>query len=93
MPSAKKLRLVAENPPPRRETVDWWAVSDWCRKHPGTWYKFQENGPMSRAVVLRQGVKAFPWDEFEMRTTDNKKNPPRTCTIYLRFVGKNKEHA
>lgn len=76
--------------PPRGPVnkYDWYAVADALRAKPNQWALIFENGPLSLVTSIRQGVQALPRDEFEIRTTDNVKTAPRTCTLYLRYVPK-----
>lgn len=86
---------VWENPPPARHGYDWADIARQLREHPSQWLKIFDDGPVSLVNAIRQeSVSALtPTTRpglarggFEVRTRNNKVGPPRTCSLYLRWV-------
>src|SRR5262245_4191947 len=84
-------RLVShgewEQPPEPREVYDWDKIADQLRKRPMEWAKVYEWDRTSVANAIRQGsIKAVrPADGFEIRTSNNTRQPVRMCTLFMRF--------
>lgn len=74
-------------PPPRKVRYDWEAIANVLRQRPLSWAKVFENGRTSQVNAIRQGsVQAVHPDlGFEVRTTDNVREPVRQCTLYMRY--------
>lgn len=89
MPKKSSLMFV-KDPPRERHRFDWDTVAVQLRKRPGEWALIFKDGPETLATSARNGVKALPLDEFEFRTADNKRTTPRTCTLYARYIPKEK---
>lgn len=75
-------------PPPRGRKYDWDKIAEELRKKPGEWAKVFDNDRTSLATAVRiNGIKALRSDKgFEVRTSNNVRGNPRTCTMYLRYV-------
>lgn len=88
----KKSSLTFKEPPEKyhRNRYDWDQIADELRERPGEWAMIFEHGPTSLVSSIRLGVRALPLDQFEVRTTDNTKDSPRTCTLWLRYNPKKK---
>ena len=73
--------------PPVRDRYDWDAIALQLRQHPGQWAMVFEHGKTSTANAVRQGaVRALaPEAGFQVRTTNNVREPVRTCTLWLRW--------
>jgi len=73
--------------PPARDRYDWEAIALQLRQRPGEWALVFEHGKTSIANAIRQGGIASlqPEAGFEVRTTNNKREPMRTCTLWLRW--------
>lgn len=100
MPTTKsESPLTWENPPARREQrYDWESIAKELKKKPNKWAKIFDNDRASLATTIRiQGLKALPFIKdgetggFQVRTTNNKRGEPRTCTMFLRYVPEKKE--
>jgi hypothetical protein len=76
-----------EDPPPPRKRYDWDSIAQQLRERPGEWAKIFDYDRTSLAVAIRtHGIKALDPDlGFEVRTANNVRGTPRTCTMYLRF--------
>lgn len=72
---------------PNRPRYDWAAIAEQLRSQPMEWGKVFENGPTSTVNAVRQGNVRHvrPDDGFEVRTTNNVREPERRCSFYLRF--------
>lgn len=73
--------------PPARVNYDWYAIADQLRTEPMRWAKVFDKGGQSISNAIKQGHVAavHPDLGFESRTANNTRQPPRTCTLYLRF--------
>lgn len=83
-----KASVVWEEPPPERsKRYDWVKIAGKLRKRPGEWAKIFDEDRASFATTIRNGgIKALqPDDGFEVRTANNVRGEPRTCTMYLRW--------
>lgn len=102
MSEHKKKDVTWEEPPPRRERYDWEAIAEQLRERPGEWARVFDNDLTSLATAIRlSGIAALrpvvspttgsargarqPWG-YEVRTTNNRRGSPRTCTLWLRYV-------
>lgn len=87
MTKRKPANGVAWQPPPVVDKIDWPAMAAELRAHPGEWLKVFEHGRASVAEALRQGRMPSVHARlgFEMQTTDNTRDTPRTCTLFMRF--------
>lgn len=83
-----KAEVTWEEPPPGRQRYDWAAIADQLRTRPGEWAKVFDRDRSSLATAIRiRGVHALlPEKGFEVRTANNTRQTPRTCTLYLRYV-------
>lgn len=74
-------------PPEVPDKPDWKRLAKLLRKNPGRWRLVYENGPNSwRTAVAMNKITAVRRDlGYEIRTTDNKREAPRTCTLYMRY--------
>lgn len=88
-------QLVWEAPPVPGHGYDWVDIARQLRARPTQWLKVFDDGPTSVVNAIRQSsVSALtpvarhgrPEGGFEVRTRNNKVGPPRTCTLYLRWV-------
>lgn len=81
-------------PPPAGGSYDWEEVAANLRANPNQWLRVFEDGPVAVAnairqqqiVALRPRRNADNAVGFEVRTRNNKPGPPKTCTLYLRYV-------
>lgn len=76
-----------EDPPPKRAKYDWSVIAEQLRERPGQWAKIFDRDRSSLATAIRiKGIKALLPDKgFEVRTANNTRDTPRTCTMYLRY--------
>jgi len=76
-----------EAPPPRKPRYDWPKIATKLQARPMEWAKVFEGGRTSQVNAIRQGSVAavHPDLGFELRTTDNVREPVRTCTLWMRF--------
>ena len=83
-----KTEVVWEDPPQRRSPpYDWSAIAEQLEANPGEWAKIFEEDRTSLATAIRiGGIKVLdPSNGFEVRTRNNTRGEPRTCTLYLRY--------
>ena len=80
----------SEPPPARTPAYPWKDIATLLRKNPGRWREVFKEDRTSLTIAIRQGSIAAlkPEDGFELRTSNNKKGPPRTCTLHMRYVKK-----
>jgi len=73
--------------PPEGATYDWTAIANQLRENPLKWAKVFEKDRVSVSNAVRQGsvMAVHPDLGFEVRTANNTREPPRTCTLYLRW--------
>lgn len=73
--------------PPTFGRPDWSEVAVTLRKNPMEWLKVYTDGRATWANAIGRGrVRALRPDlGFELRTADNQRTDPRTCTLYMRF--------
>lgn len=73
--------------PPEKHPYDWVAISERLKKNPGRWLKIFDRDRHSLATAIRlEGIAALrPSDGFEVKTRNNVRGEPRTCTLYLRY--------
>lgn len=83
----RKTSAVTWEDPPLTTAYDWEAIAEDLRSNPGQWAKVFEQDRTSYVVSIRSGsVRALrPEDGFEVKTRDNKLEPVRTCTLYMRY--------
>jgi len=85
-----KAEVTWEAPPPTRrgKRYDWNAIAAQLEQRPGEWAKVFDEDRTSLATAIRiNGISALRPDKgFEVRTTNNKRGAPRTCTMFLRYV-------
>lgn len=76
-----------EEPPPEPDRPDWEAIAAKLRARPGEWLKVFEDGRASLATAIAIGHIAAlrREDGFSMKTSNNTREAPRTCTLYLRW--------
>lgn len=76
-----------EPPPPRRQRYDWDKIATKLRRKPNEWALIYENDLTSLSTAIRiGGIKALrPEKGFEVRTTNNTRDKPRRCDMYLRY--------
>lgn len=89
---AKSKVKFGEPPVGRGHDYDWADIAEQLRKRPGEWALVFENDKVTYANAMKQGgIRALAPDQgFEYRTTDNTREYPRTCTLWMRYVGKEK---
>lgn len=77
----------SEPPPKRVPPYDWEKIAGLLRKNPGRWRKVFDNERTSLAVAIKIGsIKPLHPDKgFEVRTSNNVRGKPRTCTMHVRF--------
>jgi hypothetical protein len=82
-----KKEVTWEDPPPTKKRYDWDSIARQLRERPGEWAKIFDNDRSSLATAIRiRGIKALLPDKgFEVRTANNVRGNPRTCTMYLRY--------
>lgn len=82
--------VVWEDPPRRRQQYDWDAIAAKLRSQPGDWAKVFEHDKTSIVNAIRQGavLPLSPTLGFEIKTRNNVRYPVRTCSLYMRYVGK-----
>lgn len=78
----------AEPPPARSTAYPWTEIAALLRKNPGKWRKVFDKDRTSLTIAIRNGNIAAlrPDDGFELRTSNNVKGPPRTCSLFMRYV-------
>lgn len=81
-----EIKFVDELPPSGQPRRDWDAVAADLKANPGKWGEFKDQ-PFSVAVILHQGVKALPKEEFEFRVRNTNKDE-RTNDVYIRYIPK-----
>lgn len=88
--------MTWEDPPPNSR-YHWDEVAAELQANPGQWLKVFDEGPVSVANAIRQAEvsaltpvrpsrRQVSYAGFEVRTRNNDSRPPRTCTLYLRWV-------
>jgi hypothetical protein len=88
--------MTWESPPPSGR-YDWPRIARELRDHPGEWLKVFDEGLVSAVNAVRQGEvqaltpvrpgrRTVTHEGFEVRTRNNKAGPPKTCTLYLRWM-------
>jgi hypothetical protein len=88
--------MVWEEPPPAGR-YDWEDIAARLQERPGDWLKVFDDGPVSVVNAIRQAEVSTltpvrparggaTYAGFEVRTRNNKQGPPRTATLYLRWV-------
>ena len=88
MPRRKPANGVAWEPPPDNpDKPDWEGVAKELKRHPMEWMKVYTNNLTSWYTAVHTGHIAVvhPDKGFETSTTDNTRDTPRTCTLYMRF--------
>jgi len=88
-----------ESPPPA-SAYDWYEVARTLRANPGQWLKVFDDGPVSVVNAIRQSTVSplTPLAHggqagFEVTTRNNVVGPPRTATLYLRWINEEDEDA
>lgn len=91
---------VWESPPRPGNTgrYDWQEIADQLQDNPGRWLRVFEEGPASIPNMIRQEqvralrpVRRDGAAGFEVRTRNNKRTIPPTCSLYLRWVAQDEE--
>lgn len=72
--------------PERQASVDWAGIAHALRTADWPKWALFEGVNVSMPNTIRNGVKALPMDQFQMRTSNNTSGPKRTCDLYLRYV-------
>jgi len=83
-----KSGLTWERPPARsRATYQWSQIAIELRANPMAWAKIDDTVRTSIINALRQGsIRVLHPDfGFEVRTTNNVRDSPRTATLFLRW--------
>lgn len=83
-----------KEPPPARVTAyPWKEIAALLRKNPEKWRLIFDKDRTSLTIAIRNGHIAAlrPEDGFEVRTTNNTKEPKRTCSLYMRYVPPGKD--
>ena len=94
--------MTWEDPPPTRgHGYNWTEIAQTLKSNPERWLRVFEEGPLSLVNAIRQAsvLALTPINpgrvgrtpeagegRFEVRTRNNKPGPPRTCSLYLRWV-------
>lgn len=84
----KTTGVVWEAPPSTpKHRFDWDAIAGALREQPYEWGKVFEKDRTSVVNAIRQGsVKPLHRElGFEVRTTNNTREPVRMCTLYMRY--------
>jgi hypothetical protein len=96
---------VAWAEPKGKVMYDWAAIAKKLRKRPGEWARIFTDDRTSLVAAFNSNTfanKGLSPEEFEVRTENNKRGRkatddepgiPRTCDMFLRYVGPNKEYA
>lgn len=73
--------------PPAVDKPDWNAVAETLRSRPMDWLRVYSDRPSTWADAISRGrIRALRPDlGFEAATTNNTRNYPRTCTLFMRF--------
>lgn len=77
-----------EEPPPKKETRDYDAISKGLQRNPMKWRKFeQERTTVPNAIKAGKIPALHPSLGFEVETRNNTRGPigPRMCTMFIRF--------
>lgn len=88
MPETTSAEMTWSDPPPRRTTsYDWPTVAGQLRMNPMEWLKVFDKDRTSIVVAIRNGgITALAPDKgFEVRTANNKRDKPRTCSLWVRY--------
>lgn len=82
-----EAEVTWEDPPESRHEYDWTTIARQLRRKPGKWAKVFDLDRTSLATAIRIGsIKALePSKGFEVKTANNTRGTPRTCTLYLRY--------
>lgn len=102
-----KSGITFEQPPTEeRGKYDWAAIAADLRTRPGEWALIFDRDKTTFVNAFYLGLKDLPIGEFEARTSNSDRGVPkaqaeatgeqfvpRTCSLWLRYVGKNKEYA
>ena len=74
-------------PPDPVRRYDWVAIAEQLRGSPLEWARVFEQDRTSLVNAIRQGgiVALRPELGFEVRTTNNTRTAPRTCSLYMRY--------
>jgi hypothetical protein len=77
-----------EDPPARQTRYDWEDIAKRLKRRPNKWAKVFDRDRTSLAVALRSGsISALRPDKgYEVRTANGRREAPRTCTLYMRYV-------
>jgi len=80
--------VVWESPPEIRTRYDWKKIAAQLQRRPHEWAKIFERDRVSIVNAVRQGsvTDLLPQHGFEVRTRNNKSDPDRVCSLYLRYV-------
>jgi hypothetical protein len=86
--SIPSVGLKFDEPPPQRvPRYDWQAIAKKARRRQGKWYKVFEKDRVSLVVAIRNNdIKALRKSKgYEVRTANNTRTKPRTCTLWVRY--------
>lgn len=86
--SRQKIGLLTrEDPPERPPQYDWTRIAAQLKGDPMRWYKVFDGDRTSVVVAIRSGsIRAVHPDlGFEVQTSNNVKEPRRTCTLHMRY--------
>lgn len=83
----KPVSTITFKNPPVSTRYDWRAIAEQLRAQPMEWANIFEHGRTSLVNALRAGkiVALHPDLGFEITTTNNTRDLPRTCDLYMRF--------
>lgn len=73
--------------PPESAQFDWAAIASEVKSRPMAWAKIADNVRISVINAARQGSIStiHPSRGFEVRTTNNTQEAPRTATLFIRW--------
>jgi hypothetical protein len=76
-----------DDPPPTGPRYDWPAISRRLRRRPGEWLLVFEKDKTSITTAIRGGrIRSMhPSNGIEVRTANNTRDYPRTCSLWLRY--------
>jgi hypothetical protein len=83
----QKIDALVWGSPPVTSKYDWESIADQLRKRPMKWARVFEGDRVAISNAVRQGnvIPVHPDLGFEYKTTKNRREPPRTCDLYMRF--------
>lgn len=88
MPESEPRSDLTWSDPPPRVRYDWAKIAKQLRRRPNKWALVFERDRTSVAHAIRiNSIKPLTRDKgFEVRTSNNTREQPRTCTLHVRYV-------